>query len=189
MKKRAADGVGAGITRPWGMVQGADAKVGQRRRDSAASLFLRNKDRGCHQSSDWWLQQPTGLLRQDFESLLLVSTKNKNHPIGWFCFWRSRRDSNPRAAFGDYTISSRARYDHFDTTPYSLGLCDSIDYYTKDSPLVKNKLTKIGRNFRPQSEGAFTRSALRPAIPMPGVVTSCRLRILPPDPRRYPHAA
>lgn len=32
--------------------------------------------------------------------------------------WRSRRDLNPRAAYGDNTISNRARYDHFDTTPY-----------------------------------------------------------------------
>ena len=32
--------------------------------------------------------------------------------------WRSRRDSNPRAREG-YTISNRARYDHFDTTPCS----------------------------------------------------------------------
>ena len=108
----------------------------------------------------------------------------------WASFvWRSRRDSNSRAAFGDYTISSRARYDHFDTTPYSLGLCDSIDYYTKDSPLVKKKLTKIGRNFRPRNGRAFARSASRPAIPVLGVVTSCRRRTLPPDPRRYPHAA
>ena len=34
--------------------------------------------------------------------------------------WRSGRDSNPRAAFDDNTISSRARYDLFDTTAYSL---------------------------------------------------------------------
>ena len=35
-------------------------------------------------------------------------------------FWRSGRDSNPRAAFDDNTISSRARYDLFDTTAYSI---------------------------------------------------------------------
>ena len=45
--------------------------------------------------------------------------------------WRSGRDSNPRAAFDDNTISSRARYDLFDTTAYSLSLTNSIDYYTK----------------------------------------------------------
>ena len=31
--------------------------------------------------------------------------------------WRSGRDSNPRTAFDRHTISSRARYDRFDTTP------------------------------------------------------------------------
>ena len=34
-----------------------------------------------------------------------------------FLFWRSRRDLNPRYPFGVHTISSRARYDHFDTAP------------------------------------------------------------------------
>ena len=34
--------------------------------------------------------------------------------------WRSGRDSNPRAAFDDNTISSRARYDLFDTTAYAI---------------------------------------------------------------------
>ena len=39
-------------------------------------------------------------------------------PIGCgISIWRSGRDLNPRAAFDDNTISSRARYDHFDTTP------------------------------------------------------------------------
>ena len=32
--------------------------------------------------------------------------------------WRSGRDSNPRTAFDRHTISSRARYDRFDTTPW-----------------------------------------------------------------------
>ncbi len=42
-------------------------------------------------------------------------------------FWRSGRDLNPRAAFDGNTISSRARYDHFDTTAYSLG-CSKTAY-------------------------------------------------------------
>ena len=41
-------------------------------------------------------------------------------------FWRSRRDLNPRYPFGVHTISSRARYDHFDTAPWLL-LRDSLD--------------------------------------------------------------
>ena len=32
--------------------------------------------------------------------------------------WRRRWDLNPRAAHHDNTISNRARYDHFDTSPY-----------------------------------------------------------------------
>lgn len=36
-----------------------------------------------------------------------------------FLCWRSGRDLNPRAAFDGNTISSRARYDLFDTTAYS----------------------------------------------------------------------
>ena len=50
--------------------------------------------------------------------------------------WRSGRDSNPRAAFDDNTISSRARYDLFDTTAYSFFAANSIDYYTKFLMLV-----------------------------------------------------
>ncbi len=36
---------------------------------------------------------------------------------GFSHLWRSGRDSNPRTAFDRHTISSRARYDRFDTTP------------------------------------------------------------------------
>lgn len=32
--------------------------------------------------------------------------------------WRRRWDSNPRDAHHAKTISSRSRYDHFDTSPY-----------------------------------------------------------------------
>ena len=119
---------------------------------------LRTGDVICHRHITTGLRIPPLCFRQ----------KAKDTQKRVLTFWRSRRDSNPRAAFGDYTISSRARYDHFDTTPYSLGLCDSIDYYTKDLSLVKNKLTKIGRNFQPRSGRVFTRSASRPAIPALG---------------------
>ena len=43
--------------------------------------------------------------------------KSKNPHYSW-TFWRSRRDSNSRSRLKDYSISSRARYDHFDTAPY-----------------------------------------------------------------------
>ena len=52
--------------------------------------------------------------------------------------WRSGRDSNPRTAFDRHTISSRARYDHFDTTAYlnaqqqcSTAMLNSKHHYTK----------------------------------------------------------
>ena len=89
-----------------------------------------------------------------------VFCKNKRHPKGCLCFWRSRRDSNSRAAFGDYTISSRARYDHFDTTPYSLALNNSIVYYSKDLTIVKKKMTNLERKFQGGAERA-ARTLLR----------------------------
>ena len=41
----------------------------------------------------------------------------KKDTQGVFFYWRKRGDSNPWAR-EDYTISNRARYDHFDTLPY-----------------------------------------------------------------------
>ena len=60
-------------------------------------------------------------------------------------FWRSGRDSNPRAAFDDNTISSRARYDLFDTTAYSLFAVNSKIYYTKFLALVNTYFPKSER--------------------------------------------
>ena len=59
--------------------------------------------------------------------------------------WRSGRDSNPRAAFDDNTISSRARYDLFDTTAYSLFAVNSKIYYTKFLALVNTYFPKSER--------------------------------------------
>lgn len=61
-----------------------------------------------------------------------------------FSRWRSGRDSNPRAAFDDNTISSRARYDLFDTTAYSILLTNSMDYYTKNTRFVKTEFLRGG---------------------------------------------
>ena len=53
-----------------------------------------------------------------------ITYKNNTHPVGWVLFlWRSRRDLNPRYPFGVHTISSRARYDHFDTAPWVRHSC------------------------------------------------------------------
>ena len=37
-----------------------------------------------------------------------------------FSLWRRRRDSNPRTAFNDYTISNRARSTSYATSPYTI---------------------------------------------------------------------
>ena len=51
----------------------------------------------------------------------LLRTKKERPAAGktgyWRTFWRRRWDSNPRT-LADQTISSRSRYDHFDTSPY-----------------------------------------------------------------------
>ena len=75
-----------------------------------------------------------------------LTSSNPRNRYGYGDFlWRSGRDLNPRAAFDDNTISSRARYDHFDTTAYSC--CDnSIDYYSKFSGIVKWKKHKNRKN-------------------------------------------
>ena len=53
------------------------------------------------------------------ENLKMKNTKRKSCQLSLtgFSLWRSGRDSNPRYAFDVHTISSRARYDRFDTTP------------------------------------------------------------------------
>ena len=57
-----------------------------------------------------------------------IKKKNPSKRMG-FSFWRSRRDLNPRYPFGVHTISSRARYDHFDTAP-----CGVVSRLTYDTP-------------------------------------------------------
>ena len=51
----------------------------------------------------------------------LFRTKKEKPAAGktgyWRTFWRRWWDSNPRT-LADQTISSRSRYDHFDTSPY-----------------------------------------------------------------------
>ena len=45
--------------------------------------------------------------------------EKSSNPHGYWIFqWRRRWDSNPRGAHHAKTISSRSRYDHFDTSPY-----------------------------------------------------------------------
>ena len=110
----------------------------------------------------------------------LTSSNPRNH-CGYGDFlWRSGRDLNPRAAFDDNTISSRARYDHFDTTAYSC--CDnSIDYYSKFSGIVKWKNHKNRKN--PCGTGILTdrggqRGGAALAAPPPIYRSAVRKRML-----------
>ena len=50
-------------------------------------------------------------------------------------FWRSGRDSNPRYPYEVHTISNRARYGRFDTTPSA----SHKGYYISFFPVVKPK--------------------------------------------------
>ena len=52
--------------------------------------------------------------------------------------WRSGRDSNPRSRLRDYSISSRARYDLFDTAPNQQSLL-----YHIFSRIARGKAEKI----------------------------------------------
>lgn len=78
------------------------------------------------------------------------SLKRKNrHPKGCLFFWRSGRDLNPRAAFDDNTISSRARYDHFDTTAYEIALCNTAKIIIPNSAGLSSKKTENLHVFSP----------------------------------------
>ena len=56
--------------------------------------------------------------------------------------WRSGRDSNPRTAFDRHTISSRARYDRFDTTPWHHRFC-----HFRNSSIILHKETVNVKSF------------------------------------------
>ena len=58
-----------------------------------------------------------GLARGAHGEIIAYMPANKKIRICGFFYWRSGRDSNPRSRLRDYSISSRARYDLFDTAP------------------------------------------------------------------------
>ena len=75
-----------------------------------------------------------------------ISCTKKAPTKSMLFFWRSWRDLNPRAAHHGNTISNRARYDHFDTTPYR-GRCMSfvhrLSYYISFSGFSQYFFKKI----------------------------------------------
>ena len=87
------------------------------------------------------------MLEQHIFIMLFAQKKKRRKAFASGAFWRSGRDSNPRAAFDDNTISSRARYDLFDTTAYSFFAANSKIYYTKFLMLVNTYFAISQRNY------------------------------------------
>ena len=87
----------------------------------ALSLVMAKKLTGQHTNGDVEeAMQKAATAQEEYADTLIPCVSKKKSgalEIQELPFWRSRRDSNPRAAFDGHTISSRARYDHFDTTP------------------------------------------------------------------------
>ena len=71
----------------------------------------------------------------------------------WHDFWRRRWDSNPRT-LADQTISSRSRYDHFDTPPYSVFdvLSEKGENYTRELVIFRKRALR----FLPVTTGIFS---------------------------------
>ena len=72
-------------------------------------------------------------------------------------FWRSGRDSNPRAAFDDNTISSRARYDLFDTTA-NIQFCDEQHYLLEQKNCPCQEVIPAKLRFFAQAGGRRAKS-------------------------------
>ena len=70
--------------------------------------------------------------------IIAYMSANKKIRICGFFYWRSGRDSNPRSRLRDYSISSRARYDLFDTAPNQQSLL-----YHIFSRIARGKAEKI----------------------------------------------
>ena len=70
------------------------------------------------------------------------NSKACNHCNYRLC-WRRRWDSNPRA-LADNRISSAARYDHFDTSPYELRW-PNLNYWFSEHELVYIKIAPDAR--------------------------------------------
>ena len=81
-------------------------------------------------------------------------------------FWRSRRDLNPRYPFGVHTISSRARYDHFDTAPCGRLSC-RLRYNTPWAPKCQALFFLFSKKFL--EAGAGRTSSIWPVLKWVGI--------------------
>lgn len=114
-----------------GRIIAPDFCVAHREANSGLSTLNRTKSILSIYHQQRQLQKQRGMCLNDTYPFCQQPLSGNCHsicfskPVLWtatpkrcFSFWRSGRDSNPRTAFGRHTISSRARYDHFDTTAY-----------------------------------------------------------------------
>ena len=115
--------------------------------------------------------------------------KSRNPHGYWIFRWRRVWDSNPRGAHHAKTISSRSRYDHFDTSPYmsarrfflpffgGKGLWKELTERTafRFIPRFFLRFAPICCRNLPLREGAY-----RSPSPAPRRVSNCN-----PDGRRY----
>ena len=88
----------------------------------------------------FWLEQP-------FYPLFFKTKENKKptlyfYKVSAFYKWRRGRDSNPRA-LARKLISSQPRYDHFDTSPYS------VLYRYTTAPLLYHTAACLSNGFSP----------------------------------------
>ena len=93
----------------------------------------------------------------DFKRFLGIEKVHRNSIKITVDLWRSRRDLNPRYPFGVHTISSRARYDHFDTAPYSVALHQTAHIYYYEPMDLSIAFFTFFAFFVPFPEDAFLR--------------------------------
>ncbi len=95
------------------------------------------------------------ILARSPSNLTAIRYIDRKRAVLWttpYSIWRKRWDSNPRAR-EDYLISSQARYDHFDTLPYSfvqmifyfVFLIMSSVFYQIGNNRIGNKKTFYGQ--------------------------------------------
>ena len=102
--------------------------------------------------------------------------KTNPHPDGWgFVLWRSRRDLNPRYPFGVHTISSRARYDHFDTAPWVRHSC-RLAYDTTTDLICQVLILHFSKFFKPKEEGGTSGLSVEIRCCFAGAKHKVRLR-------------
>ena len=123
---------------PFCSVKGDRLAVWPRRRDSLRRQSRLSRRGSIAASATDGAKLPVRIrgyyLSERKSTMLLHST---------FSFWRRRRDSNPRAAHHGNTISSRARYDLFDTTPAQ---CHCLIIIMTGGRGVKSLFPQLGKS-------------------------------------------